>query len=99
MSRSDIASHIYRFADSTFGHTFYDFYDNCRYATVNCGWHIIAKRNNVKDGFGTRRRPRSRYLLRILEKLYLGKKSVKNSNQDPLDRGFASLQSSESEGP
>jgi hypothetical protein len=43
--------------------------------------------------------PRSRYLLRILEKLYLGKKSVKNSNQDPLDRGFASLQSSESEGP
>jgi hypothetical protein len=43
--------------------------------------------------------PRSRYLLRILEKLYLGKKSVKNSNQDPLDRGFGSLQSSESESP
>jgi hypothetical protein len=43
--------------------------------------------------------PRSRYLLRILEKLYLNKKSVKNSNQDPLDRGFASLQSSESESP
>lgn len=40
--------------------------------------------------------PRSRYLLRIVEKLYLDKKSVKNSNQDPLDRGFASLQSSES---
>jgi hypothetical protein len=43
--------------------------------------------------------PRSRYLLRILEKSYACNECIKNGSQDSPDSGFATPQSGESDSP